>query len=137
MSAKKRSRSIVISAILLWTCSAGAHAGTVVFSGTLDPATDSNLTYWDQLANSYSGAIAGPTDADRAFNIAIHTFIVSTPGVVNFSSLGYGMGGFDAVLSVFEGTGNSAAYITHGFNPIIPGDFNFDVNLGADTYTLA
>jgi len=95
MGTGKRIASIVIRTILLLTCSVGARADLLVFSGTLDPATNSNLTYWDQFANSYTAPITGPTDADRAFNVAVHTFTVTTPGVVSFSSLGYGLGGFD------------------------------------------
>jgi len=109
----------------------------LTFSGTLDPAANSALTYWDQFQNSFTSPIAGPDDFDRAFNIAIHHFTISTAGLVTFSSLGFGMGGFDSVISVFEGTGDSAVYLDHEFAPLGPGDFSFDLNLGVGTYTLA
>jgi len=114
-----------------------AHAD-ITFTGTLDPAGNpAVLTYWDQFLNGYTSPITGPDDFDRAFNIAVHPFSTSTAGVVTFSSNGFGLGGFDAVLSVFEGTGDSAVYLHHEFAPIGPGDFSFDLNLGIGTYTLA
>lgn len=112
-----------------------AHSGVFEFSGVLDPATNPNLTYWDQLNNTYTLPIPGPADQDRAFNIAVHTITVAGPGVTTFESLGYGQGGFDSVLSVFEGSGTSAVYVHHGFG-IAAGDFSFDLNLALGTYTL-
>jgi len=109
----------------------------LTFSGTLDPAANSALTYWDQFLNGYTSPITGPDDFDRAFNIAIHPFTISTAGPATFNSLGFGMGGFDSVISVFAGTGDSAVYLDHEFAPLGPGDFSFDLNLGVGTYTLA
>jgi hypothetical protein len=114
-----------------------ASAGTIQFSGLLDPATNPNLTYFDQFSGIYTSPLAGPDDYDRAFNIAVHTFPVGTPGWVNIESTGYGFGGFDAVVSVFQGTGASAIYLHHQFNQLFPGDFSFNLNLGVGVYTLA
>jgi hypothetical protein len=122
-------------AILLAGLSLG-NAALFQFSGAIDPATNPNLTSWDQFTNTYVPPISGPADQDRAYNIAVHTFVVTGPGLTTFDSLGYGQGGFDAVLSIFEGTGNSASYIHHGFGPA-PGDFSFDLILGPGIYTLA
>ena len=113
-----------------------AHAG-VTFSGILDPASNPNLTYWDQFLNSYTAPITGPDVADRAYNIAVHTFAVGVAGPVAFASNGYGMGGFDSVVAVFQGTGDSAVYVDHEYAPLGPGDFSFDLSLGVGTYTLA
>ncbi len=123
--------------VLLLTAVGIAHADVFNFSGTLDPATNPDLTYWDQLANGYAAPIPGPTDAERAFNIAVHTFPVFSAGPVNIASQGYGMGGFDAVVSVFEGTGNSAVYLGHEYSPFFPDDFSFVLNLGVGMHTLA
>lgn len=122
-------------AILLTGVSFG-NAALFQFSGVLDPVTNPNLTYWDQLSNTYLPPISGPDDQDRAFNIAVHTFLVTAPGLMTFDSLGYNQGGFDAVLSVFEGIGNSAAYVHHEFG-LAPGDFSFDLNLSAGDHTIA
>jgi hypothetical protein len=54
-----------------------AHSAVFQFSGVLDPAANPNLTYWDQLNNTYALPITGPGDEDRAFNIAVHTFSVA------------------------------------------------------------
>lgn len=113
-----------------------ANAATILFEGTLDPATNSNLTYWDQFAVSYVAPLAG-ADADMAFNVAVHTFSVTTAGSVTFASNGYGAGGFDSVVSVFEGTGGTAAYQHHEYSPFMPGDFSFDLGLGVGDYTVA
>ena len=114
-----------------------AHADT--FSGRLDPATNPNLVAWnwDPLNPVYVAPIAGPSDADRAYNIAVHSFAVAAPAAVSFSSLGYGLGGFDSVVSVFQGSGNSAVYLHHELSPLPVGDFTFDLNLIAGNYTLA
>ena len=122
---------------MLLACITLANASSFTFSGVLDPALNSNLTYWDQIANSYASPITGPDDASRAYNIAVHTFSVVTAGSVTFDSVGYGMGGFDSVVSVFQGTGTSATYLFHSYAPSGPGDFTFDLNMGAGTYTLA
>jgi len=128
---------MLAKALLLSAVSVSPAHADITFSGTLDPAGNPNLTYWDQFLNSYTSPIAGPDDSDRAFNIAIHPFTISTAGPVTFSSNGFGMGGFDAVLSVFQGTGDSAIYLDHEFAPFSPGDFSFDLTLGVGTYTLA
>jgi len=133
MSVKRAATCVV----LLLAGAGVAHAGVINFSGTLDPAANPNLTYWDQLANGYASPIPGPTDFDRAVNIAVHTFSVSDAGLVNIASRGYGLGGFDAVVSVFEGTGNPAIYRGHGYNPVAAGDFSFGLNLGVGMHTLA
>jgi hypothetical protein len=103
----------------------------------LDPFGNPHLTAWDQLLPGYVNAIAGPADADRAYNIAVYNFSMSAPGVVDFSSVGYGLGGFDSVVSVFQGLGNSASYLSHQYAPLVAGDFSFGLNLGAGEYTLA
>jgi hypothetical protein len=113
-----------------------AQAGVIWFTGVLDPAQNPNLTYWDPVSGAYTAPIAGPEDQDCALNIALHTFSVEVSGLVTFDSLGYGQGGFDSVISVFEGTGDTAAYLHHEAAPVLPGDFGFDLNLGAGDYTL-
>jgi hypothetical protein len=70
-----------------------------------------------------------------AYNIAVHGFTATGP--VLFSSEGYGLGGFDSVLSVFQGSGNSASYLDHQYAPFSAGDFQFTLNLAPGVYTLA
>ena len=121
--------------VTLWICAGLCRAE--VFSGLLDPSSNPNLTAWDQYLPGYVGAIAGPTDAERAYNIAVHNFSIGAPGVVDFSSEGYGLGGFDSVLSVFQGLGNSSSYLYHQYSPFVAGDFDFALNLDSGDYTLA
>ncbi len=118
--------------------SIGAGLGRAdVFSGVLDPASNPNLTTWDQYGPAYVAPFAGPTDWERAYNIAVHPFSVSAAGVVNFASKGYSAGGFDPVLSVFHGVGNAAVYLGHQYSPSGLDDFDFDLNLDAGAYLLA
>lgn len=126
----------LILVLLLCASAVTAQAAVITFTGSLDPALDPNLTAWDQLSG-FTAPIAGPTDADRAYNIALRQFTVTVGGTVSFSSFGYGLGGFDAVLSVFEGVGNTAAYIDHSYNQSSPGDFTFNHVLAPGLYTLA
>lgn len=123
--------------LLLAITTSHGWSASATFTGTLDPSSNANLTYWDTLSNMYASPLAGPTDAERAYNIALHTFIVSVASSLTFESTGYSLGGFDSVVSVFAGTGDSAMYIDHQYNPISAGDFSFTENLIAGTYTLA
>jgi len=123
--------------ILLLAALGITHADVFTFSGTLDPAANLHLTNWDQYANAYTAPISGPGDDDRSFNIAVHNFPVLTAGTVTVASNGYGLGGFDAVVSVFAGTGNAAGYLDDRYSPLAPGDFSFALNLVPGFYTLA
>lgn len=120
--------------LLFLVCAALAHAAA--FTGTLDPASNPNLTTWDQYLPGYVAPIAGPTDYEMSWNIAVHTFNVASAGPVTIQSLGYGLGGFDAVVSIFAGSGNAATYVGHGYNPVAPGDFTMSINLAVGLHTL-
>jgi len=123
---------------------AGLVHADVTFTGWLDPALNPNLTSWDQYA-APSGVFVAPLSTaldpwgvpEAARNIAVHSFSLTSAGPVTFASLGYGLGGFDAVLSLFEGSGNPAAYVVHAYNPFAAGDFNFTRDLEPGLYTLA
>jgi hypothetical protein len=135
MPARKRTVSFITCIALLLTLAGTARADIITFSGSLDPGLDSSLTAWDQVGATY----VAPYDSgwDRAWNISVHTFDVTIPGLVTFASDGYGLGGFDAVLSIFAGTGNAASYLYHQYAPVAGTDFSFDVALGPGTFTLA
>src|SRR5262245_24042791 len=120
-----------------------AEASPVTYSGYLDNAS-SLLPAGGTLVDY----LLGPPDLtvfpDQ--NVALFQFSLAAPTILTVTSRGYhdvygntpNVDGFDAYVSIFQGTGPSALFLQEFLNPIAPGDFQATTALlAAGSYTLA
>jgi hypothetical protein len=77
---------------------------------------------------------------DPQFDAYLGTFVLPAPTDVSIRSYGYSMGGFDPIVSLFQGSGPSAVFLDLNddevFGVVMDSFLSF-TGLPADTYTLA
>jgi hypothetical protein len=122
---------------------AGATAAPLTFAGNVDDEGSLTINGGPAGAN---GALVSyllgapettpPDFADR--NVALFVFSLTSDTALEIDSQGYGMGGFDSIVTIFRGSGLGALFEAEFFNNVLPGDFQATTGvLGAGSYVLA
>jgi hypothetical protein len=120
--------------LVLATLAGPVVAGVVTFSGELDDAANTALVASDMSAARFSD------DWDTANNVALYELHVAVGGTVNFTSMGFALGGIDPYVTLFSGTDRASATFRESnyLNATtVGGDFTLDSVLAAGDYMVA
>jgi hypothetical protein len=129
--------------VCLLAVPAAAQAALVTYSGYLDDP-GSLSPAGGQLVDFLLGPPDLTTFPDQ--NVALFEFTVASATAFTVTSRGYNdmfgntpnVDGFDAYVTIFEGSGNSATFVEEFFNLPGPGDFQATTSvLAAGVHTIA
>jgi hypothetical protein len=91
------------------------------------------------LVGSDLGTALFADDYERANNVAVYEFSLSTAQSVRFDSNGFAAGGADPYFTLFSGTTGSATFVGSNYAQAFStgGDFDLTFALSAGDYTIA
>ena len=106
------------------------HAAVYTYLGYLNDKGNAAL-----VSSDLSPASFDPTNT--ANNVALYALAVMAPGLVDFTSQGYALGGINPYFSLFQGAGLGAGFIQSNYAQAGGGDFSLSFNLTPGVYQIA